>query len=373
MNAFQRLTLTGSLAIGLLFSVPAGACMLYSPAVVDLSTVSLALSEDGAGWTISFVTPSDAPSNASYIVATDEDSYCTAKGTDTVGDTISCDVPLREDAAQPTVVRIDVVPEAYYPEKYGFPVDTSSATVALNGDESGWTITWKTLSDIATAGSYVVTTTDGSICTVDAEAAVEGVASCDVGLLDDPSVAPEISQIRFFPSFLSYVGGPALSVDISTATIVLNADGTGWTVTWSELSADGDQLPYVVSATTGETCNVAGTGVEGTQLSCDLPLLVDPSEVPTLDSIRTIAFMYQARGVLNDGTTSYGATTDAPEGTGPVSILQSGIRTMADDSLASPGGDRSSTWVWITGLVGLLVGSGALLRRKMVTRVSSDA
>lgn len=373
MNAFQRLTLTGSLAIGLLFSVPAGACMLYSPAVVDLSTVSLALSEDGAGWTISFVTPSDAPSNASYIVATDEDSYCTAKGTDTVGDTISCDVPLREDAAQPTVVRIDVVPEAYYPEKYGFPVDTSSATVALNGDESGWTITWKTLSDIATAGSYVVTTTDGSICTVDAEAAVEGVASCDVGLLDDPSVAPEISQIRFFPSFLSYVGGPALSVDISTATIVLNADGTGWTVTWSELSADGDQLPYVVSATTGETCNVAGTGVEGTQLSCDLPLLVDPSEVPTLDSIRTISSMYQARGVLNDGTTSYGATTDAPEGTGPVSILQSGIRTMADDSLASPGGDRSSTWVWITGLVGLLVGSGALLRRKMVTRVSSDA
>jgi hypothetical protein len=373
MNAFQRLTLTGSLALGLLFSVPAGACMIYSTAVVDLSTVSLALSEDGAGWTISFVTPSDAPSNASYIVATDEDSYCTAKGTDLVGDTISCDVPVREDAAQPTVVRIDVVPEAYDPTTHGFAVDASSATVALNGDESGWTITWKTLSEIATGGSYVVTTTDGSICTVDAEAAVEGVASCEVGLLDDPSVAPEISQIRFFPAFLAYVGGPALSVDISTATIVLNADGTGWTVTWSELSADGDQLPYVVNTTTGETCYVTGTGVEGTQLSCDLPLLAEPSEVPTLDSIRTIAFMYQARGALNDGTTSYEANTDIPVGTGPVSTIPTDIRTMKDDSLPSPGGGRSSTWVWITGLVGLLVGSGALLRRKIVTRVSSDA
>jgi len=346
--------------------------MLYSPAVVDLSTVSLALSEDGAGWTISFVTPSDAPSNASYIVATDEDSYCTAKGTDTVGDTISCDVPLREDAAQPTVLRIDVVPEAYDPAIYGFAVDTSSATVVLNGDASGWTISWQTLSDIATAGSYVATTTDGSTCTTNAEAAVEGVASCDVGLLDDPSVAPEIAKIRFFPPFLAYSGGPALSVDITTATIALNGDGTGWTVTWSELSADGDQLPYVVSSTTGETCYVAGTGVEDTQLSCDLPLMVDPSEVPTLDSIRTIAFMYEARGALNDGSTSYGATTDIPVGTGPVSTIQTGIRTMADDSLASPDG-RSSTWVWITGIGGLLVGSGALLRRKMVTRVSSDA
>ena len=367
MNAFQRLTLSGSLAVGLLFSVPAGACMPYAPAVVDLSTVSLALSEDGAGWTISFVTPSDAPANASYIVATDEDSYCTANGTDAVGDTISCDVPLREDAAQPTVVRIDVVPEVYYPEKYGFPVDTSSATVALNGDESGWTITWKTLSDIATAGSYVVTTTDGSICTVDAEAAVEGVASCDVGLLDDPSVAPEISQIRFFPSFLAYVGGPALSVDISTATIVLNADGTGWTVTWSELSADGAQFPYAVTTTTGETCYADGTGVEGTQLSCDLPLLADPSETPTLESIRTISVMYDARGAMNEGGTSYGTTTIAP-----VSTIHTRTLKMADDVFVGPGNGRSATWVWLSGLFALLLGSGALLRRKLVARTSKD-
>ena len=375
MNAFQRLTLTGSLAIGLLMSAPGAAFASDAPAAVDLSTVNVALSEDGTGWTISFVTPSDAPSNASYIVATNEDSYCTVNGTDTIGDTISCDVPLLDDpSAEPTVSRIDVVPSAYDPATFGFPVDTSSATVMLNGDSSGWTITWKILSDIETGGSYVVNTTDGSMCTVDAADAVDGVASCDVGLLDDPSVAPEIANIRFFliPAG-HYSGGPALSVDITTATIVLNADGTGWTVTWSELSADGAQLPYVVSSMTGETCYVDGTGVEGTQLSCDLPLMGDPSEVPTLDSIRTIAIMYDARGVLDDGTTSYGATTDIPVGTGPVTTLQSGTQTMEDDALPSPGSGRSSTWVWITGLVGLLVGSGALLRRKMVTRVSSDA
>jgi len=374
MNAFQRLTLSGSLAVGLLMSAPSVAFASSSSAVVDLSTVNVALIDDNSGWTVSFTTPSDAPTNAAYLVATNEDSFCTALGTDTVADTVSCDVPLLDDpSARPSVSRIDVIPPDYDPTVFGFPVDISSATVALNGDASSWTITWKTLSDIATGGSYVVNTTDGSMCTADSGSAVDGVASCDVGLLDDPSVAPEIATIRFYPPIIEYIGGPSLSVDVATATIVLNADGTGWTVTWSELSADGAQFPYAVTTTTGETCYADGAGVEGTQLSCDLPLLADPSETPTLESIRTISVMYDARGAENDGTTSYGTTTDIPVGTGPVSTIQNGIPTMADDSLVAPGSGRSSTWVWITGLVGLLVGSGAILRRKMVTRVSSDA
>jgi hypothetical protein len=368
MNAFQRLTLTGSLAAGLLMTVPSVAFASDSVPVVDLSSVNVALGEDGSGWTISFVTPSDAPSNASYLVATNEDSYCTVNGTDTVGDTISCDVPLLDDpSAEPTVSRIDVVRSDYDPETYGFPVDTSSATVALNGDASGWTMTWRTLSDFVMVGSYVVNTTDGSMCTSDAVDAVDGVATCDVGLLDDPSIAPEIANIRFFPTIVKYAGGPALSVDITTATIVLNGDGTGWTVTWSELAADGGQLPYVVTTTSGDTCYVDGSGIEGTQLSCDLPLLSDPSETPTLNSIRTIAVMYDSRGSLDEGSTSYVPTTDAP-----VSTIQNGIPTLADDVVSHEGG-RSSKWVWITGLVGLLTGSGALLRRKMAARISNDA
>ncbi|MUH57752.1 MAG: hypothetical protein F2790_01195, partial [Actinobacteria bacterium] len=254
MNAFQRLTLSGSLAVGLLMFVPGAAFASASPAVVDLSTVNIALSDDNSGWTVSFTTPSDAPTNAAYLVATNEDSFCTAFGTDKVADTVSCDVPLLDDpSAQPTVSRIDVIPPDYDPTVFGFPVDTISATVVLNGDASGWTITWKTLSDIATGGSYVVNTTDGSMCTADAGTAVDGVASCEVGLLDDPSVTPEIATIRFYPPIIEYIGGPSLSVDVATATIVLNDDGTGWTVTWSELSADGAQLPYVVSSPTGET------------------------------------------------------------------------------------------------------------------------
>ena len=365
MITFQRLTLTGSLIIGLLLSVPGAAFASDSVVVVDLSTVNVSLSEDGSGWTVSFATPSDAPSNASYLVATDEDSYCAAIATDTAGDNVSCDVPLREDAAQPTVLRIDVVPEAS--ETYGFPVDTSSATVVLNGDSSGWTITWKTLSDIATAGSYVVATTDGSICTTGSEAAVEGVASCDVGLLDDPSVAPEIATIRFYPPIIRYNGGPSLSVDVTTATIVLNADGTGWTVTWSELSADGAQFPYVVTTTTGEECYASGTGVEGTQLSCDL-VMVDPNETPILESIRTISVMYEARGALNDGTTKYVATTIPPVST----VYHAAPTGLTHDVMIRKGG-RSSTWVWISGLFSLLLGTGVVLRRKMATRTSEDA
>ncbi len=368
MNAFQRLTLSGSLAVGLLMSAPGAAFASASSAVVDLGTVNVALSDDNSGWTVSFNTPSDAPPNAAYLVATNEDSFCTAFGTDTVGDTVSCDVPLLDDpSAQPTVSRIDVIPPDYDPTVFGFPVDISSATVDLNGDASGWTITWKTLSDIATGGSYVVNTTDGSMCTVDSAAAADGVASCDVELLDDPSVAPEVATIRFYPPIIEYIGGPSLSVDVATATIVLNADGTGWTVTWSELSADGAQFPYAVTTTTGETCYADGTGVEGTQLSCDLPLLADPSETPTLESIRTISVMYDARGTMNEGGTSYGTTTIAP-----VSTIHTRTLKMADDVFVGPGNGRSATWVWLSGLFALLLGSGALLRRKLVARTSKD-
>ena len=368
MNALQRFTLTGSLVFGFLMGVPGAAFASGSIPVVDLSSVTISLSGDGSGWTISFIAPPGAPSDASYQVATNEDSFCTAFGTDTVGDTVSCDVPLLDDpSAQPTVSRIDVIPPDYDPTVFGFPVDISSATVNLNGDASGWTIKWKTLSDIVTGGSYVVNTTDGSMCTADSGSAVDGVASCEVGLLDDPSVAPEVATIRFYPPIIEYIGGPSVSVDVATATIVLNADGKGWTVTWSELSADGAQFPYAVTTITGETCYADGTGVEGTQLSCDLPLLADPSETPTLESIRTISVMYDARGAMNEGGTSYVTTTIAP-----VSTIHTRAPKMADDVVVEPGNGRRATWVWLSGLFAILLGSVALLRRKMVARTSND-
>ncbi|CAB4856615.1 unannotated protein [freshwater metagenome] len=124
----------------------------------------------------------------------------------------------------------------------------------------------------------------------------------------------------------------------------------------------------MVSSTTGETCYVDGTGVEGTQLTCDLPLLVDPSEVPTLDSIRTISIMYDARGAANEGTTKY-VTTTIP----PVTIAHHAAPTGLTDDVVFQQGGRSSAWVWSSGMVGILLGGGILLRRKMVSRVSSDA
>jgi hypothetical protein len=280
MNAFQRLTLSGFLAVGLLMSAPGAAFASSSSAVVDLSTVNVAFSDDSSGWTVSFTTPSDAPTDAAFLVATNEDSFCTAFGTDTVGDTISCDVPLLDDpSAEPTVSRIDVVPSAYDPATYGFLLDTSSATVVLNGDASGWTITWKTLSDIETGGSY-----------------------------------------------------------------------------------------YVVTTNTGETCFADGTGTEGALLSCDLPLLADPSETPILESIRTISVMYDARGALNDGATKY-VTTTIPS----VSAAYQAAPSGRFDGEVMHDGDRSSTWVWISGLLTLLLSSSAILRRKMVARTANNA
>ncbi|MEI8147770.1 MAG: hypothetical protein WCG62_01670 [Actinomycetes bacterium] len=367
MNALQRFTLTGSLVFGFLMGVPGAAFARGSIPVVDLSSVTISLSGDGSGWTISFIAPPGAPSDASYLVATKEDSYCNAVGTDAVDAAISCDLPLLDDpSTEPTVSRIDFVPPEYNPVTNGLPLDISSATVAINSDGSGWTIAWKTLSGAVEGGSYVVNTTDGSTCTADGVDAVEGVASCDVGLLDDPSIAPEIANIRFFPVIVEYTGGPAPSVDMTTATMVLNADGTGWTVTWSELASDGGQLSYVVTTASGESCYADGTGVEGTRLSCDLPLLADPSESPTLDSIRIISMMYDARGALNDGATKY-VTTTIP----PVSTVQHAAPVGLSDDVILHDGGRSSTWVWISGLVGFLVSSGVLLRRKIMSRGSS--
>lgn len=362
MNAFQRLTLTGTLAIGLLMASPSTAFASESVPVVNISSITITPSGDSSGWTISFITPSNAPSDASYLVATNEGSYCTASGTGLVEGTVSCDVPLLGDpATEPTVSRIDVIPHDYDPTTNGFPVDFSSATVALNEDGSGWTITWKTATvpGSTTIGSYVVNTTDGSMCSAEAADAVDGVASCDVGLLDDPSVAPEIASIRRFPPIVEHSNGPTLSVDITTATIVLNGDGTGWTVTWSELASDHGQPPYVVLATSGDTCSVDGTGVEGTKLSCDLPLLDNPSALPTLDSIRTVSIMYDSRGALGGGSVSYASSTERP-----TSTLLTAVPHMADKVVFHNGG-RSSTWVWSSGIIGLLLGGVVLLRRKI--------
>jgi hypothetical protein len=378
MNYFQRLAATGSLAVALLATVPAVAiACAVAPRSVELSSVVVTSNDDGSGWTISFETPSDAPANASYIVATGDDAYCTASGTDTPGDVVSCDVPLLEDpSVEPTVSRIDLVLSFYNPRTYGFAVDASSATVTLNDDGSAWIVTFKTFPDLVTNGSYVVTTTDGSTCTVDAVDAVDGVISCEIGLLNEPEVAPEVANIRYFV-FTPFTGGPALSVDVASATIALNADGTGWTVSWSELAAEGAQLPYMVISTNGDSCFADGTGVEGTQLSCDLPLMTDPSQTPELESIRTIEFMYDSRTALNGGTTSgestngvttYVSTTIAPVG----ALQQASAAGLTDDLLIHEGG-RSSAWVWTSGVVALLLGCGVLLRRKALNRSSSEA
>ena len=378
MSYFQRLAATGSLALGLLLVTPVAAiAYAAAPRSVDLSSVVVTSSGDDLGWTISFATQLDAAANASYIVATVEGSNCTAWGTDTPGDVVSCDVPLLEDpSAEPTVSRIDVVPPDYNPVTYGFAVDATSATVNLNDDGSAWIVTFKKLPDLTTNGTYVVITTDGSTCTTDAVDTGEGLASCEIGLLDDASVMPEVATIRYFAS-VPYSGGAGLSVDIATATVALNSDGSGWTVTWVELAAEGAQLPYVVVTTTGDNCFAEGMGVEGTQLSCVLPLMTDPTQTPELDSIRTIEFMYDARSAMNsgatsneptNGVTSYVSTTIAPAGG-----LQQAVPTGMTDDVVFHAGGRSSAWVWTSGIVVLLLAGGDLLRRKMVSRTSSDS
>jgi len=378
MTYFQRLAATGSLALGLLLATPVAAiACAAAPRSIDLSSVVITSNGDDSGWTISFETPSDAPANASYIVATVEGSNCTASGTDTPGDTVSCAVPLLEDpSAEPTVLQIDLVLNDYDPITNGFAVDASSATVTLNDAGSAWKITWKTLPDFATDGSYVVTTTDGSTCTADAADAPEGLVSCEVGLLDDPEAVPEVATIRYFVA-VPYNGGEGLSVDVSTATITLNSDGNGWTVTWIELASEGAPLPYVVVATNGDTCFAEGTGVEGSELSCDLPMMNDSTEIPQLESIRTIAYMPYWRSAMNSDSKasefSIGTTTSLATSNAPVTGVQQAVPTVLTDDMEFSEGGRSSAWVWASGMVLLLLGSGVMLRRQTVSRSSDDA
>ena len=77
--------------------------------------------------------------------------------------------------------------------------------------------------------------------------------------------------------------------------------------------------------------------------------------------------MYDARGAMNEGGTSYVTTTIAP-----VSTIHTRAPKMADDVVVEPGNGRRATWVWLSGLFAILLGSVALLRRKMVARTSND-
>jgi hypothetical protein len=105
--------------------------------------------------------------------------------------------------------------------------------------------------------------------------------------------------------------------------------------------------------------------------------MTDPTQTPELDSIRTIEFMYDARSAMNsgatsneptNGVTSYVSTTIAPPGG-----LQQAVPTGMTDDVVFHAGGRSSAWVWISGIVVLLLAGGELLRRKMVSQTSSDA
>ena len=246
------------------------------------------------------------------------------------------------------------------PMPYSLGVDPSTATVSLNGDASGWTISFVSPVDYAGAAAFVVSTADGSSCTAYGDAASQGsTVSCDVPLLTDPNEQPVVTSIDYVLMPINYYHEP-ISVDVTTAIIVLNDDGSGWTVSFPEPAGATEGMPFVVTSQDGaDSCFATATGVEGATISCDLNLLEDPTVQPTISSISSIQVMYYARGgVGNGGIGNGGVTTSTIPGITPIEAYASGpqvrdksVTLTAPKTVAS----HPSVLGMILGLVAMLI------------------
>ena len=373
MNLVRRISLTSTLTAGLLLSLPSLAFADTTvPVITDVSVV-------GSDVSVSFT--NDVADVTSIDVVLYDDSN-TVVTTDTLDSSQTSDTLSGIGAGNGYTVQIvdhtttgDVV--SLLSDPFAVPaidpipstVDPSSASVSLNGDATAWVVTFSPLVTDVVGATYVVTSSDGSSCTaIWADAATSDV-SCELPLLDDPSQVPSISSIFEVIVPTMYSNHPPQSVDLATATIALNADGTGWTVSWPEVATEGAVLPYVAITVEGTSCDVLGSGVEGNVISCDLPLLDDPAQQPTLESISTIGIMYDARGgVRNDfGVTT--TTTASPEAVAYQSLSDSPVTTATKHAIAVE--SKSSTALTL-GIVLLslvvigaaLAGSANYLRRR---------
>lgn len=205
------------------------------------------------------------------------------------------------------------------PMPYSFGVDPSTATVTLSDDGTGWIISFPSPFNAAENRTFLVTTDAGDTCNAYLDASsIDNLVSCEVQSAD-LTQPPVVTSIDYYilPDYGSH---EAISVDPGTATIVLNEDGSGWTVSFTEPAGTSEGTPFVVTAQDGAgSCFVAATGVEGTPLSCDLNLLDDPSVQPTLTSISSIQVMYYARGgVTGGGIAEDNITTTTVAGVSPI-------------------------------------------------------
>ena len=66
----------------------------------------------------------------------------------------------------------------------------------------------------------------------------------------------------------------------SVVTVVHNADGT-WTVSWPDLANSSTNGQYLVTSDQGYTCDVSGSGVAQTVVSCSLSVPPTISSEPT--------------------------------------------------------------------------------------------
>jgi hypothetical protein len=237
---------------------------------------------------------------------------------------------------------------------YSLGVDPSTATVSLNGDGTGWTISFVSPVDYAGSAAFVVSTADGSSCTAYGDAASQGsTVSCEVPLLADPNEQPVVTSIDYVLMPINYYHEP-ISVDVTTATIGLNDDGSGWTVSFPEPAGATEGMPFVVTSQDGaDSCFATATGVEGATISCDLNLLEDPTVQPTISSISSIQVMYYARGGVSNG----GVTTSTVPGITPIEAYASGPQ-VRDKSMKVT---APKTVASHPSVLGMILGFGAML------------
>ena len=105
--------------------------------------------------------------------------------------------------------------------------------------------------------------------------------------------------------------GTPVPLDLSTINLTetLNADSTGWVVSFDQYDPTGRSAQYVVATDTGDSCSVF-SGALGAQESCTLSLVnSDVSITPSIASVTYNPIVAMAGGTNPLGAISSGETT----------------------------------------------------------------
>lgn len=165
--------------------------------VADVSSISVTL-RDASGATVATNTEDPTATSSTFSDVAGGTGY-TAVVTET---TPSGDVSSAQSSPVDVVNNYTLGP--INANVADITIDPSGATVTATSDNSGWNISWYEVNTNGVDGQYLVQTADGQSCTAPSTNVVGDVATCTVGNLSDPTVAPTVDSITWSPMIIMY-------------------------------------------------------------------------------------------------------------------------------------------------------------------------